>query len=240
MRRIFVLLSLLLTCTLPAYADEPNVNNFIISDQPLMTPEHQAEIRQVAIHHADTIFHNKTDPSMGDPKAPWVLVAFVDYNCPISAATQPVLQDLIKANPDLRIIFKELPLHGDMSIYAAKAAYAAKEQGQFLAFHQGLMQLDTHLSHDKILALAKTLRLNTVKLQAELQSPGVAEAIGQANALGEALGLQITPSFFVARADVTQSASPNEILYMVGKFDQKDFQAAIDYVKHLDKAQPTA
>ena len=52
---------------------------------------------------------------------------FYDYRCPHCINVAPKVVDLIKSNPDIRFVFKEMPIFGATSEHAARAAIAAKD-----------------------------------------------------------------------------------------------------------------
>src|SRR3546814_8221632 len=75
------------------------------------------------------------------------------------------------ADPQLRIVYKEFPILGPNSVYAAKAALAAHRQGGYLAFHQALMQADGTADADLVLAVAAELGLDIERLKADMEDP---------------------------------------------------------------------
>ena len=52
---------------------------------------------------------------MGNPQGDVTLVEFFDYNCGYCRASLPVIRDLVKADPKLRVVFRELPILSDES-----------------------------------------------------------------------------------------------------------------------------
>lgn len=75
---------------------------------------------------------------IGNPQGGVTLVEFFDYNCGYCRASLPVIRDLVKADPKLRVVFRELPILSDASRDAARASLAAAAQGKFSAFHDAL------------------------------------------------------------------------------------------------------
>lgn len=43
--------------------------------------------------------------------------------------------EAVAVDPLLRIVYKEFPILGEGSVFAARAALAAERQGQYQAFH---------------------------------------------------------------------------------------------------------
>lgn len=75
---------------------------------------------------------------IGNPKGDVTLVEYYDYNCGYCRATLPTLKKLVAADPNLRIVFKELPVLAETSRTAARAALTAASQNRFKPFHDAL------------------------------------------------------------------------------------------------------
>ena len=74
----------------------------------------------------------------GAQKPEVVLVEFYDYACPYCKASNPHVDQLLKENPGLRVVYRELPILGQNSIEAARLSLAASKAGRFREFHDAL------------------------------------------------------------------------------------------------------
>ncbi len=74
----------------------------------------------------------------GNPKGDVTLVEYFDYNCGYCRASLPLIADLLKRDPKLRIVYRDLPILSDQSRVAARASLAAAQQGKFQGFHDAL------------------------------------------------------------------------------------------------------
>lgn len=74
----------------------------------------------------------------GASKPDVVLVEFYDYACPYCKASNPDLERLIREDPGLRVVYRELPILGPDSIVAARLSLAASKAGRFVQFHDAL------------------------------------------------------------------------------------------------------
>lgn len=74
----------------------------------------------------------------GAEKPTVVLVEFFDYACPYCKASNPHVDQLIRDNPGLRVVYRELPILGPNSVDAARLSLAASKAGRFRAFHDAL------------------------------------------------------------------------------------------------------
>jgi protein-disulfide isomerase len=74
----------------------------------------------------------------GSSKPKVVLVEFYDYACPYCKASNPHVDQLIRENSDLRVVYRELPILGPDSVVAARLSLAASKAGRFQQFHDAL------------------------------------------------------------------------------------------------------
>jgi len=145
----------------------------------------------------DDLLRDPASPVAGNPKGDVTVVEFFDYRCGYCKRVTPVLKELMAGDPNLRVVFKELPILSPESNLAAKAALAAEAQGKYLPFHEALMASDSSLSMPDILQLATALKLDTAKLQADMNKPEIQAAIQKNHALAQAVGITGTPAFII-------------------------------------------
>lgn len=145
----------------------------------------------------DELLHDPEAPVAGNPSADTTLVEFFDYNCPYCKRVAPTVTTLIEDDPDLRVVYKEIPILGPDSQFAARAALAAVEQGQYLPFHEALMSIGEKVNEAKVLAIARQVGLDVERLELDMNDPSIDAAIQRNLALATALGITGTPSFVI-------------------------------------------
>ena len=74
----------------------------------------------------------------GSAKPDVVLVEFYDYACPYCKASNPHVEQLIREDPGLRVVYRELPILGPESVNAARLSLTASKAGKFSTFHDAL------------------------------------------------------------------------------------------------------
>lgn len=141
----------------------------------------------------------KGSPILGRPDARITLVEFSDFQCPFCIAAIPQLQALMKAYPnDVRLVFKQFPLDNhSQAALAAAAALAAHKQGKFWQLHDAMFEQHGHLSRAKILELAAGAGVDRKRFEADLDSPGIREAVSRDVDDGYRAGVEGTPTLFV-------------------------------------------
>jgi len=70
-----------------------------------------------------------------------VLVEFFDYACGYCRASNPDVERLLREDPRLKVVWRELPVLGPNSETAAAVSLAAARQGRFRQFHDRLFSL---------------------------------------------------------------------------------------------------
>jgi protein-disulfide isomerase len=105
--------------------------------------------------------------------------------------------ELEQSDPDLRLVYKEFPILGPGSQFAARAALASHRQGKYVPFHGALMQATEQVTEETVIETARAVGLDTEQLRADMQDPAIQEAIGRTLQLANALGITGTPSFII-------------------------------------------
>jgi protein-disulfide isomerase len=144
-------------------------------------------------------------PTTGSATSKIVLVEFSDFECPYCAEAHKTLKQLLaKHQNDVTLVYKYLPLtpiHAE-ALPAAKAAWAASQQGKFWEYHDALFAHQKQLGKELYLDTAKSLNLDLEKFKIDAfgVSTVAEQAIGKDVQLAEKLGIAGTP-FFVMNSN---------------------------------------
>lgn len=138
--------------------------------------------------------------SMGEGDV--VVVEFMDYNCPYCRKAYSTLRDLIK-EADIEVRFVEFPVLGPMSTVASKAALAAEKQGKYAAFHDAMMAQNDRIDNEQVIFdTAEQVGLDVEQLKQDMQDPEIDALIDENLQLGNQLGVQGTPAFFIGETSI--------------------------------------
>jgi protein-disulfide isomerase len=141
----------------------------------------------------------------GNPDGDVTVVAFMDYACGYCRASLPAIDELLKKDPKVRIVYREIPVLGPESVTAARWALAAAEQGKFLAFHSALYAMDGP-SDANIAAAAKLAKLDLPRAEAAIQSKSVEAELRSNAEFGKKLQMTGTPTWVVGDKYVLSGA----------------------------------
>lgn len=159
-----------------------------------------AKLAPEVLAHADA-------PYGGNPKGSETIVEFMDYHCGYCKRMDPVLADLVKERPELKIVFVETPILGPQSEAAARAALAVREidPTKYYDFHRALYAA-ADLSNDSIAAAAKGIGIDPEAMQAKLKSPEVEKELAWARDMQNRANVRGTPFFIVGNDKVMPGA----------------------------------
>lgn len=163
---------------------------------------------------SDKLFHNNLDPEIGNSSGDVTLVEFSDFQCPHCKHMNPVIEGLIDKDKNLRVVYKHIPIFGENSIYAVKAAFAAAKQGKYLQLRNALMEASGPLTPEKVLESAKTVGLNIDQLKKAMESTEVSKQLAEVQSLAQKLKLSGTPAYVIAATDY--SDKNNKVFFIPG------------------------
>ncbi|MBX5132673.1 DsbA family protein [Rhizobium lentis] len=161
------------------------------------------ELTAVITRRHDEIFNDPSSPLGANPRGEAILVEFFDYNCPYCRQAAPMLDSLEQEDKGLRLVFKEYPILGPGSVFAAHAALASQKQGKYLAFHKAMMAYQGRITEMSSLEVAADVGLDVARLKKDMQDPAIDETIRRNLALAQDLRIAGTPSF-VAGKEIVQ------------------------------------
>ncbi|WP_348984119.1 DsbA family protein [Mesorhizobium mediterraneum] len=146
---------------------------------------------------ADEIFRDPASPVGGNVGGDVTMAEFFDYNCPYCRQVAPIMAQAIADDPQLRVVYKEFPILGPDSVFAAKAALAAGRQGKYVEFHKALYDAKTRVTEAVALRIAAEIGLDVPRLKTDMQLPDIQAAIDRNAQLAQALKITGTPGFVV-------------------------------------------
>jgi len=140
--------------------------------------------------------------SMGDAKAPLVMVEYTDFQCPFCQQFHNTAFAQIKANyidtGKIRFVSRDFPLDfHDNARRAATASRCAAEQGKYWEMRHVMIVNADQLKPDKLMSYAEQVKMDTGKFKTCLDSDKYKAQIDQDVAEGGVAGVQGTPSFVI-------------------------------------------
>jgi protein-disulfide isomerase len=176
--------------------------------------------QDVALITRDGVKQILTNPgtgAVGARKPDVIIVEYFDYNCPYCKKLVPALKVLLAQDPKVGLVYKDWPILGPVSEYAAASALAAGWQGKYLAAHEALIggprlaeddQVDDILQHAGV-------NLDALKKDRIGHAKEIAALLGRNDEEANALSLKGTPGLVVGRQLVGGTADLSMLKQLV-------------------------
>lgn len=196
---------------------EPEVIYQALEELQRRQAEAETERQRAAVAaNREQLMNDAGDPIAGNPDGSVTVVEFFDYQCSYCRHVVESVRELIEEDDELKVVFKEFPILGEASLVAARAALAAREQGQerYLPFHLALMG-SRDLSLGGIMTLAEQVGLDTGRLAQDMQAPAIDRQIKANYALAQELGIEGTPAFVVGEEVVPGAVDKSRLASLV-------------------------
>jgi protein-disulfide isomerase len=175
---------------------------------------YRAKRSQLLSISANKVLSGKNDKSIhirGNPDAPATLEEFADFQCPPCGSFASFGEELLKQyDSRLRIVFRNFPLPAHKHAReAALAAEAAGLQGRFWEMHDVLYREQAVWStapntRELFESYAGTIGLNLDQFRKDMDGEKTKGRVDSDHALGDSLGVKLTPTLFINNQPVDQ------------------------------------
>lgn len=133
---------------------------------------------------------------VANPNGKITVVEFFDYRCGYCKLAAPEVVKLIQQNPDVRFVFKEFPIFGEVSDTAAKVALTREAKAKGVQLYQALMN-EKALDDAALDRRLAEVGVDPATARRDAEHPLIERQILDAHALAEALKIDGTPAFIV-------------------------------------------
>jgi len=217
-------------------ADEPKLTQQeiekIVHDYLLREPEVLAEAlrrlqqrqsaaaaqraKQAVRENQQALLSDQSSPVEGNAQGKVTIVEFFDYRCVHCRRVASTIDNLMRSNSSVRVVYKNFPVLGEPSVLAARAAVAAQRQGGWPKLHRAMLAHEGDFTTETLLALGTSVGLDSGKLKTDMMSPETDKALQANLTLAAALGVDVTPTFVIGERLVR------------GALSAEAFQALVD------------
>ena len=140
-------------------------------------------------------------PVAGNASGDVSIVEYFDYQCPYCRKVDPELQQVVHDDGKVRMVFKDWPILGPMSVTAARMAQASKFQNKFIEAHDALISVNSKLTEAKIREALAGGGIDMDRLDRDLASHAsdIDATLRRNNDQATAFEFRGTPSFIVGK-----------------------------------------
>jgi len=140
-------------------------------------------------------------PVAGNLQGDISIVEWFDYQCPYCRKLEPELRQVVQDDGKVRLVLKDWPILGPVSVVAARMALACKFQDKYLQAHDAMMGLSSRLTEPRIPELLADAGVDVDRARRDLDANAkTIDAILARNAdQAKAFSFRGTPAFIVGK-----------------------------------------
>lgn len=140
-------------------------------------------------------------PATGNRDGDITIVEYFDYNCPYCRKLEPELRQVVQDDGKVKLVYKDWPVLGPVSIIAAKMALATKYQDKYVAAHDALMGTASRLTESRIRELLAGAGIDVDRAARDLETNAKAidVILARNHDQATAFGFKGTPAFIIGK-----------------------------------------
>jgi len=140
-------------------------------------------------------------PVAGNADGNISIVEYFDYQCPYCRKVEPELRQVVHEDGKVRLVWKDWPILGPMSVTAARMAQASKYQDKFIEAHDALIAINSKLTETKIREVLSGGGVDIDRLDRDLVSneSAINATLARNNDQATAFEFRGTPAFIVGK-----------------------------------------
>ena len=140
-------------------------------------------------------------PVVGNAAGDITIVEYFDYQCPYCRRIEPELRQVVQDDGKVRLVLKDWPILGPMSVTASRMVLASKYQDKFIQAHDGLIAVNSKLTEARIREVLGGAGVDLDRLDRDLASKAAAidAILARNNDQAGAFDFKGTPSFIVGK-----------------------------------------
>jgi protein-disulfide isomerase len=140
-------------------------------------------------------------PVAGNASGDITIVEFFDYQCPYCRKIEPELRQVVHDDGKIRLVLKDWPILGPLSVTASRMALASKYQDKFIQAHDALIGVNSKLTEARIRELLAGAGIDVDRLDRDLASHAteINAILVRNNDQATAFDFRGTPSFIIGK-----------------------------------------
>ena len=140
-------------------------------------------------------------PVAGNADGDITIVEYFDYQCPYCRKIEPELRQVVQDDGKVRLVLKDWPILGPVSVVAARMALASKFQDKYVKAHEALIGVSSRLTEPRIRELLAGAGIDVDRATRDLatNAKAIDAIIARNNDQATAFGFKGTPSFIVGK-----------------------------------------
>jgi protein-disulfide isomerase len=148
-----------------------------------------------------SVLRDPDNPVFGNPNGDISIVEWFDFNCPYCRKIEPEMRQVIQDDGKVRLVLKDWPILGPVSVTASRVALACKYQNKYDKAHDAMIGVSSKLTEPRIYELLAGAGVDVDRAKADLaaNAKAIDGMLARNNETAEGLGFRGTPSFIVGK-----------------------------------------
>jgi protein-disulfide isomerase len=140
-------------------------------------------------------------PVVGNVEGDINIVEYFDYQCPYCRKIEPELRQVVQDDGKVRLVWKDWPILGPISVVASRMALATKYQDKYRQAHEALIGVNSKLTEPRIreLLAGAGIDVDRVTRDLETNAKAIDAILARNNDQATAFGFRGTPAFIVGK-----------------------------------------
>jgi len=168
-------------------------------------------------------------PLMGNSNAKITILEWGDYQCTYcykfhQSSKDTIIKEYVNTGK-VNFVFRDFPLNGPNSVFAAQGSYCANDQGKYWEYHDETYnnwegENTGWVTRDSLLQFAKTINLDVNQFNKCMDDNKYKQRVLDNEKFGKNIGIDATPSFLVI--------TDNKVVKIVGNQPLSVFRQVLD------------
>jgi protein-disulfide isomerase len=140
-------------------------------------------------------------PVAGNAGGDISIVEYFDFQCPYCRKLEPELRQVVQDDGKVRLVWKDWPILGPVSVTASRMALASKYQDKYHQAHDALIGVNSKLTEPRLRELLAGAGIDVDRATRDLatNAKAIDALLARNNDQATAFGFKGTPSFIVGK-----------------------------------------
>jgi protein-disulfide isomerase len=171
---------------------------FSVAASPAFQKADAQALNEMTLSH-ESIPRERCMPAKDNSISDLTIVEYFDYQCLPCKKVNPVLQQIAHEDGHIQLVFKDWPIFGGISTYAARLGLAAKFQNKYSTAHEALISVQRKMTKENVLMTLSEAGINISRLKRDLAThhKEIEAILAHNQEQATVLGLEGTPAIVI-------------------------------------------
>lgn len=196
-----------------------SINGFIEKQRAESQKQQENDAKEAVKNNYDKLI-DETTAGVYNSKGKKIIVEFFDYNCGYCKMAKQAIDQVVKEDKDVKVIYRDFPIFGGNSELAAKYAIAVaiSNPGKYHDFASALFELGAREESTIKNAVVKAgLKLVNIEKVLKDKESEINDRLKANRELASSLGLRGTPAFVIGEEFIPGYVDATTIKSMLDK-----------------------